>query len=251
MSVNVAKLWKDPWFQKQGNPTKLLYIYLVTNPNLNMVGVLSINLTVACIEVGISKDTLRECTKVLVSKGLVYVKSYEDVVYFIIPEHFNSIPKSESTVSKVNKIFNSLPEDLTTFLGSIGISVNSKVREFKRPEPEEIRDYSLSLGHLISPDTFINYYEEQSKRYGKKGIWVDARGTEVRDWKAKLRKVWLKDENKIKSFPDAPKGYESFHLLDNGVIITPDGWKNGKPWSKSLTTDIILKREYERRKTSG
>jgi hypothetical protein len=196
-------------------------------------------------------DVLRSCTKVLQENKKVYVKDFNGVVYFILPEHFNSIPKSESTVSKVNKELKSLPEALVSFLDSIGVSVNSKVKEFKKPEPEEIKAYGLSLGHLINPETFINYYEEQSVRYGKNGKWVDGRGTEVRDWKAKLRKVWLKDENKIKTYPDAPKGFEAFYVLHEGSIMIPDGWKNGSPWSKSLTSDIILKREYGKVVKSG
>lgn len=251
MSVKISKLWKDSGFQKLPDATKLLYLYLVTNPDLNMVGVFSPNLEILCIELGITMDSLRESTKILQDSKKVYVKSYGNLIYFVVPEHFNSIPKSESTVSRVNKVFNSLPDEMVIFLDSIGISINSKVREFKRPSPEEIMEYGLSLGHLIQPEVFIGFYEEQSVRYGKKDIWVDGRGTEVRDWKAKLRKVWLKEDNKIKTFKDAPKGYESFHIIENGAVVTPDGWKNGKPWSKGLTSDIMLKREYERRKTDS
>lgn len=251
MSVNISRLWKDTWFQNQHNLTKLLYVYLATNPSISILGVFSLNLDVACIELGCSKDSLRSSAMALVQRKLIYVKEFEKVVYFIISAHFNTIPKSESSVAKVNKELKSLPEGLVAFLESVGISINSKVREFKRPTPEEVVAYSLTLGHLISGDAFISYYDEQSDRYGKKGVWVDGRGTEVRDWKAKLRKIWLKDENKIKTFDDAPKGYESFHIVDNLTLLVPDGWRGGKPWAKSLTTDIILKREYERRKGSS
>lgn len=251
MSAKVDKLWKDSWFQTQSSVTKLLYLYLVTNPNLNTVGVFSPNLQVVCIEVGCSLDELRESVKILMDKKLIYVKSYDKVVYFIVPVHFSAIPKAESSVAKVQKVLKTLPEPLVIFLESIGITVNSKVKVLVKPTSQEVTEYGLSLGHLISGDTFIDYYEQQSERYGKKGLWVDGRGTEVRDWKAKLRKIWLKDENKIKGFDDAPKGYEYFHLIENGVPIMPDGWRSGKPWSKNLTTDIMLKREYERRKTSS
>jgi hypothetical protein len=246
MSVKIDKLWSDSWFQEQSSITKLLYIYLATNPNLNMVGVFSPNPNVVCIEIGCTIEQLRESTKVLKDRGLIHVKSYNDTIYFIIPAHFSSIPKSESTVARVNKVFNELPEGLTKYLESIGISVNSKVRELKKPTPDEVYQYALTQGYVVSGKDFVKYYEEQSDRYGKNGLWVDSTGKEVRDWKAKLRRIWLRDENKIKTFADAPKGFESFHLVENGVVITPDGWKNNKPWSKNLTTDILLKREYER-----
>ena len=244
MSVNIGKLWKDVWFQKQTNQTKLLYLYLVTHPNLNTVGVLSLNLEVASIELGLTVAEMSFNASKLVKQKLIYVKSYDEIIYFIIPAHFNTIPKSESSVSKVDKVLKSLPEQLVAFLETVGITLNSKVREFIRPTEQEVVEYALSVGHLISGDTFIKYYDDQAARYGKRDIWVDGRGTQVRDWKAKLRKIWCKDENKIKSCPDAPKGYESFHVIENGVLVVPDGWKNGKPFSKNFTSDIILKRAY-------
>lgn len=247
MSVKIDKLWKDSWFQSQEATTKLLYLYLITNPNLNTVGVFSPNIEVACIEINCSIEQFRQGSTKLIEKKLLYVKKYNSTIYFILPAHFSAIPKSESSVSRVNKILQGLPEELVSFLESIGISVNSKVVEFKRPTSEEVAEYAMSLGHLISGDEFIKYYDEQSNRYGKKDVWVDGRGTQVRDWKAKLRKIWFKDDNKLKVVDGAPKGFETFFIVDKGVILTPDGWRNGKPWSKSLPTDITLKREYERR----
>jgi hypothetical protein len=248
MSVSIGKLWKDVWFQNQTGQTKLLYLYLVTHPNLNTVGVLSLNLEVASIELGLPIEQLSTSTKLLRANNLVYVKSYGGVIYFVIPAHFNTIPKSESSVSKVDKILKSLPQELVAFLETVGITLKSKVMEFSRPTEHEVAEYALSVGHLISGQTFIKYYDDQAARYGKRDIWVDGRGTQVRDWKSKLRKIWCKDENKIKSCPDSPKGYESFHVIENGVLVVPDGWKNAKPYSKNFTSDIILKREYEKRK---
>lgn len=246
MSVNLGRLWKDVWFQNQSQQTKLLYIYLVTNPNLNTVGVLPINLEVASIELGLTRDQIASSTLELRNKKLVHVKSYDDIIYFIMPAHFNTIPKSESSVTKVDKILRTLPKELVEFLKTVGITLESKIRTFVKPTQQEVVEHGLSLGYIVSGEQFIEYYEYQSDRHGKKGVWVDGRGNQVKDWKSKLRNVWCKDENKIKTFSDAPVGYESFHLFDNGVIVTPDGWKNGKPWSKNFTSDIILKREYEK-----
>jgi hypothetical protein len=247
MAVKISKLFGDTWFQAQSPITKLLYIYLISNPNLNTVGVLSPNLQVVGLETGFTLDELREATKVLVQKKYLYVEKFDDVVYFIIPSHFSSIPKSESSVMKVQKVLQSLPEGLVTFLKSVGITINSKVREFVKPTPEQVTEYCLSLGYVINGKDFVSYYEGQSDRYGKKGIWVDTRGTQVRDWKAKARRVWCKEENKLKVFKDAPKGFETFFVLgDSDEVQQPDGWRNGKPFHKSIGIDIALKKEYGR-----
>ena len=248
MPVKIAKLFKNSWFQSQLEITRLLYIYLATSPDLNSVGVFSPNLEVACLELNCPMDILRHATQRLVDKKYIYVKKFDDIVYFIIPAHFNSLPKSEATITKVNKELKSLPEGLVKFLEEKGITVNSKVKVLEKPSVEEVVKYGLSFGYLINGKDFIDYYEEQSKRYGKKGIWVDSRGKQVRDWKAKLRKIWFKDENKIKTCSDAPKGYESFHVIKEGTVITPEGWRGGKPYHKSISIDILLKREYEQLK---
>ncbi len=70
----------------------------------------------------------------------------------------------------------------------------------------------------------------------------------IRDWKSKLKRVWCKDDRKMKAVKGAPKGYEFFHVIKDGKAIYPDSWKDGKPWSKSISTNILLKREYEERK---
>ena len=238
MAVKVSRLFKDIRFQKLPEITKLFYIYLVTNPNLNVVGVLSPNLEVACLELSCSMEDIRVSSRELIALKYIYIKDYEGTIYFIIPEHFNTIPKSESTISKVSKVISSLPRGLSQFLDEIGINVKAKVKEFIKPTAEEVTEYSLSLGYLIDGNAFISYYEEQAERYGKKGVWVDTRGTQVRDWKAKLRKIWCKD-------------FETFHILRDGKVITPDGWKRGKPFSKSLAIDIELKKEYDKRKGSS
>lgn len=252
MSVKISKLFGDSWFQDQSPITKLLYIYLATNPNLNTVGVLSPNLEVACLEVGCQMDDLRQATRKLVEKRYVYVKEFEGTVYFVIPAHFSSLPKSESSVMKVQKILESLPEDLVLFLKSIGITVNSKVREFKKPTPEEVSQYCLQQGYLVNGKDFVEYYEQQADRYGKKGVWVDNRGKEVKDWKGKVRRVWCREENKLQKQTDAPKGFETFFVVDDsGSILQPDGWRKGLPYHKSLSIDLLLKREYEKRKTDS
>lgn len=249
MAVKISKLWGNSNFQELSSEAKLTYLYLSTNPNLNTVGVLLPNIKVVCIELGITKDVFREAVQSLSRIGLVKVKDVEGSIYFVIPKHFDSIPKSEATVSKVNKTLKELPEKLVEYLSSLGISINSKVKELVKPTPEQVSDYALTFGYLISGAEFCKYYEDQSTRYGKNGIWVDGRGTQVRDWKSKLRKIWFKEEHKLKAVDGAPKGYETFFIKVGEVLIAPDGWKNGKPYSKSLVSDIKLKKEFELRST--
>jgi hypothetical protein len=246
MPVKISKLFKDSKFKDLSEQAKLLYIYSATNPDLNTVGVFSPIIDVVCIENGISLEELRKIVVELQNKSYLYVRSFGGTIYFIVPEHFNTIPKSEASITKVNKDLSSLPQDLVEFLESIGIKSSAKVRPFTKPNPEEITKYALSLGHLVDGKEFFDCYEEYSNKYNKKGTWVDSRGTQVRDWKAKLRKIWCKEENKIKEVSGAPEGFETFHLIRDGKVITPDSWRKGLPFSKSIALDIELKKEFNK-----
>lgn len=248
MSVKIGKLWKKSQFKNLDRLSKLLYIYLATHPDLNTVGVCSPDLEVTSIEIGCNIQELRTATKELVNSNFVHVKQMEGVIYFIVPQHFNTIPKSNSSVLKIKKDLEPLPKALVKFLEKKQIKVESKVREFKKPTPKEVAEYGLSKGYIVDGQKFVDFYEDSTRRYGVKNGWVDSRNKQVRDWKSKLRGVWFKDENKIKSLPDAPKGFENFYAIHEGVPIFPDKWKNGKPFSKSLVIKKQLQEEYERRK---
>lgn len=253
MSVKVGRLWRKGEFKLLSQPAKLLYIYLATNPDLNTVGVFSPDLEVARIEVGMDEDTFQEACREVVKSRLVHAKKFGDVLYFIVPAHFDTIPKAESSIARIQKTLSDLPEGLIKFLAARGIDVDAKVKNFEKPTPSEVSKYAASKGYNVDGNEFCNFYEEQAERFGKKGIWVDSRGKQVRDWKAKCRKIWFKPENKItiKVIKGAPKGFENLSVEVDGRVFGPDGWKKGKPWSSILVVDIALKKEYERLKGSS
>jgi hypothetical protein len=245
MSIKVGKLWGNRKFQELTPESKLLYLYLVTNPNLNTVGVFCPNLDVVCLELSISMDQLRTFSQELRGKSYCHIMKAKGLVYYIMPDHFNTLPKSQSSIKKIQNDLDFLPDEVSTFLESIGIKAGAKVVEFKKPTAEEVSTYAMSLGHNVNGEDFVSYYDLKAQEHGK-SHWVDGRGTQVKSWKSKLSRVWCKDENKVTAVVGAPKGYEYFNIKISGKIVYPDGWRNGKPYSKNLAVDINLKKEYER-----
>jgi len=63
-------------------------------------------------------------------------------------------------------------------------------KRFIPPTPREVEGYAEVLGYTNFHDgeAFVAYYAERG--------WRDSKGQAVRDWKAKLRAVWLKDLKK-------------------------------------------------------
>lgn len=244
MAVKVSKLWGDNKFNNLTNDSKLFYIYLITNPSINTVGVLSINTSVAEAQTGLNVKRLRISTKELISNGYLHVKKYDSDFYFVVPAHFNTIAKSDSTILKVTKDLESLPVRLRDFLDTININISSKVRKFVKPSKKDVLDYCLEQGYMVNVDNFINYYQNEADKRGRSDVWINSRGKVVRDWKATMRNVWFKDENKLKSVKGAPKGYEYFYIEMNGAIITPDGWKEGKPYNKDFLKNKALLKKF-------
>tara|TARA_R110000822_G_scaffold5266_10_gene22619 strand:+ start:1759 stop:2511 length:753 start_codon:yes stop_codon:yes gene_type:complete len=250
MAVKVSKLWSNNNFLKLTNGSKLLYIYLATNPSIMMTGVLNVNLEMLTVQLNLSLKEIRESTQELVKSKFVSVKKIDNL-YFIVKAHFDSVPKSDTSVLKLNKELESLPNSLVKFLESINVSSSRKVVTFSEPTPAEVMDYSLSQGYQVNAEAFIGFYRGKALAHGKVGLWLDGRGKQVKDWKAKLRVVWFKDENKIKVVAGAPKGFESFYIDFEGKQVFPESWKDGKPYSKNIAVLIALKKEYERRKTNS
>lgn len=247
MAVKVSKLWGKNSFIKLTNNSKLLYIYLATNPSIMSVGVIGLNIDMVKVQLGLSLEEVRESTTELMDAKFIGVKKYDEL-YFVVKAHFDSIPKSDTSVMRINKELNSLPEGLVKYLASMGISTSRKVVTFNEPTSKEVMDYALSQGYQVDAEAFIGFYRGKAEAYGKKGLWVDGRGKQVKDWKAKLRVVWFKDENKLKVVDGAPKGFESFYIDFEGKQVFPESWKDGTPRSKNIAVDRALKREYEERK---
>jgi len=67
----------------------------------------------------------------------------------------------------------------------------SNKRCFTPPTLEEVKTYVTERGNIIDAVKFYEYFTE--------GEWFDSNGKKVKNWKQKMRGVWFKDENKIKT----------------------------------------------------
>ena len=249
MAVNVTKLWREGRFQTLELQSKLLYIYLITSPNLNTLGLL--NTTPKSIQSDLNLDESefrRACGKLRDSSFIVIFKVHEQV-YFSIPNHFATLPKSVSVSKKAKKDLDALPQTVVDVMQSLALVPDiEKHVEFTAPTAEEIEAYAVSKGHLVDAKVIIDFYEGKARLFNKKG-WYDSRGKAVKDWRGKLRSVWFRDENKLKECKGAPKGYEYFFVNDTeSGNITPDYWKDGLPYTNGdFLQTKLLQREYKKR----
>ena len=74
MAVNVSKLWGDAKFNNLTLTAKLLYLYLITNPSINYVGVVSLIPEISSHQIGMTMDEFKEASQELKDKNYIYIK---------------------------------------------------------------------------------------------------------------------------------------------------------------------------------
>jgi hypothetical protein len=61
-SVN-TKFWNDPFIETLDNKEKLLFLYLLTNPLANILGIYEISLSRISFDTGLTIDTVEKALK--------------------------------------------------------------------------------------------------------------------------------------------------------------------------------------------
>lgn len=135
--------------------------------------------------------------------------------------------------NKYNNIYNS---DLT---GSQKILppqkkkvVSRAVKQMTIPAKQEVIDYCKSLS--LDGEKIYNYYKCSEVN----GKWYDAKGEEVRNWKQKIRGVWDRPENKVKTVLNEPTVGETEE--DEGIIKDNIFIKNTTILARIKTGSLVL-----------
>ena len=63
-----TKIWQDSWFVELPTKSKFLFIYLLTNSQINLVGIYELSDRIICFDTGLSKSDLTKCKKDLKGK---------------------------------------------------------------------------------------------------------------------------------------------------------------------------------------
>lgn len=247
MAIKVGKLWGKGSFHSLSKEAKLLYVYLITAPELDILGLLNISLVRIELDLGFTEGMIRSaCTELVEDHIRIYKNNTQ--FYFFILGHFDTNPRSDATSKKAMAQIKLVPDKVLDMLVSDGLMPNIEmVSEFEEPSVEEVIEYGLSQGYIVNGQEFVDFYRSNAERLGKKG-WYDGRGKQVRDWKAKLRKVWFRNATKLEKVDGAPKGFEHFYVIFEGKVCTPDRWVDGKPKSSNLALDMTLKDKFNSKK---
>lgn len=106
-SVN-TKFWDDTFISELTPSEKLLFLYLLTNPLTNLLGIYEITMKRICFDTGLKTDTIR---KGLERFGRVK-KVYFVNDFIILPNFLKNQRLNTNMKIGITKIFNQLPNEL-------------------------------------------------------------------------------------------------------------------------------------------
>jgi len=220
-SVSVA-LWTDAWFEDLEPNSKLIWLYLLTHPNSNMIGIFDISEKRTASDCGLDREDVRKAFEGFAKDSKAFVKDSKIwIVNFVKHQSYNTNTKTNARnaffeldsaflqwMNESNtKAFESLTESFgNPFEGLPNPSTQDKRREVLR---EDLREEKLSkidsLSHAresSKPSSIDEVYQlaevcavpkQVAVIFYERGTangWVTAVGSNivpVQDWRALFR----------------------------------------------------------------
>ena len=239
--VKIGKLWGDARFDSLSPNSKLLYCYLFSQPNISTLGLIVIDKNKILLDTKLK--SIDKPLGELLKGGYVKVHTTGDILSVVVIGHWKSLAKSKANIRKALEEGASANPTIKAIYRSIYSKEDFEAKGFKEPTPKEVADYALSEGYLVNGKGFCEYYGNNN--------WYDKNNKLVRNWKAKVRNVWCRDENRLESADGAPKGFEYFFVeLESGDRISPSSWKDGLPQHGNFVYAQYLINEFNEKNSS-
>ena len=107
-SVN-THFWNDRYVRKLNKDEKLLYLYFLTSPLTNLLGIYELTIERMSFDTKITENTIDKCIEKFVNDGkILYANDYIFMLNFLKNQNLN-----ENMKKNVLKIANNLPDDVT------------------------------------------------------------------------------------------------------------------------------------------
>ena len=178
-SVN-TKIWDDPFVEELKSEEKLLFIYLLTNPLTNMLGIYEISVKRIAYDTGLTEERVNKSLKVFQSLSKVYYREN----YIILPNFlknqnlntnmqkgalnlFKELPKwlKDSIIDKPLKAF----ESLRNAMLNMNMNMNMNMNNEREKEKEKKEDDIIQIVFPFDSEEFLKWWnlwkEYKSKEY--------------------------------------------------------------------------------------
>lgn len=219
-SVN-THFWNDNFVIDLDPIEKLLFLYLLTNGNTNMLGIYELHIRKIAFDTGVDKDMVRkifdrfhEAGKASYIDGYVCLhnftkhQSYNANMKKSAVNSFNELPlnvKKADFVEPLLKALKPLPkgcEPIAEYELELEEEEEDEIEEesavSKIPELAEVREYFIKNGYDPNvADKAYNIYNASVEDNPKRQYWRDSRDNMIKNWKLKMQSVWFKEENEL------------------------------------------------------
>ena len=153
-----TKIWKDPWFLDLESDHKLLFIYLFSNEQANMMGLYPIALKVISFETGLDQQTVKEALAQFTKDGKV---EYQDNWIWIVKmfRYNANNPGSPKTQAHIRNTLEQVPD----------IPLKAKlIRHYSKMIPVAYPTHTPSIPVPQEHDHDHDQEQEQNKKRGGK-----------------------------------------------------------------------------------
>ena len=226
-----TKMWEDEYFSNLSRASKLLFIYLITNSRINLIGTFEISDRVIIFDTGLNSKELEDAKTELFPK----VKFFNGWVYVLNAERLGGYKGGKNETAKENE-WDKIPKDIINALvkgnhdrvsekedrvsGILDTPINhkSEIRKDKyasqdyfrtlKDSEEELEDLTNSftctkLQVLNKAEDFLDYCISNGKRY--------------KNYKSALRNALSKDYGRRVTKDKIPKSTERYDRLGNVI----------------------------------
>lgn len=173
-SIN-TKIWDDVWFESLTSEEKLVWLYLLTNKNTNMLGVYELSEKKIAFEIGLPLENIRKAFKSFESqKRGKYINGYVVLFNWIKNQSYNTNMK-KSALSDYHKLPTSLKISIKTVIefnliesfGSLSKDYLMLPKNEKESEGEEEKESDIHdqvIDSLLVSEKWIELTAKNSKR---------------------------------------------------------------------------------------
>ena len=205
--------WTDPDMEEFTPEQKFFYLYLLTNPSVNQIGLYEFSIRRACFETGYNQDTIEKLLTFFErNRKIKRSKTTRELLVVKFWHHNKS--NSPKLITHVKGLLSEIKDralineiyGMDTVSNSIHTASQEEEEEDKDKEETpaaiptllEVKKYFSDNGY--DPDVgekAFNIYQASLEDHPKRKYWRDSRDNQIKNWKLKMRSVWFKPENKL------------------------------------------------------
>lgn len=200
--------WTDPDIEELTPEQKFFYLYLITNPNVNQIGLYEFSIRRACFETGYNSDTVSKLLDTFQEMGKIK-RSNKTREILVCKFYWHNKSNSPKVIKHVEGLLDEVKDTslIQYIYGMDTPSQEEEVQEEEKTQEEsksyiptlpDVKDYFKENGYDPSvAEKAFNIYNASLEDHPKRKYWRDSRDNPIKNWKLKMQSVWFKEENKM------------------------------------------------------